>query len=180
MPVLGESLAKSLPAEMTALRDGAWHVTDRGAAILLSFGGFVLFLAGRFIGSLLLRTCRAHKTLAWFSLVNVVMMVLIVAPLAWVSVAALFLSFFFMSIMYPTIFALGIRGLGAHTKLASSLIVMSIVGGAVMPLIMGRLADLFSMRVGFVMPLGCFVAILAYAIFWPQLEQQDAGHPPQL
>ena len=61
-----------------------------------------------------------------------------------------------MSIMFPTIFALGIRGLGDHTKLGSSLIVMSIVGGAIMPTLLGWLSDTFSMRTGFIVPLVCF------------------------
>ena len=87
------------------------------------------------------------------------MMVLIILHLGWISVAALFLSCFFMSIMYPTIFALGIRGLGEHTKLGSSLIVMAIVGGAIMPFMMGDLADTYAMRIGFVMPLICFVYV---------------------
>ncbi len=81
-----------------------------------------------------------------------------------------------MSIMYPTIFALGIRGLGEYTKLGSSLIVMAIVGGAIMPFIMGKLADEFGMRYGFIMPLGCFVYVMLYAAFWPALERTDTGH----
>ena len=71
-------------------------------------------------------------------------------------------SFFFMSVMFPTIFALGIRGLGDYTKLGSSLIVMSIVGGAIAPPFMGHIADLHSMRLGFVVPLVCFVLIAIY------------------
>jgi FHS family L-fucose permease-like MFS transporter len=103
-------------------------------------------------------------------------MVLVVLPLGWISVAALFLSCFFMSIMYPTIFALGIRGLGVHTKFASSLIVMAIVGGAIMPYLMGKIADLYSMRIGFTMPLFCFVYVMVYAAIWPALERLDTGH----
>jgi len=104
-------------------------------------------------------------------------MAVIIVHVGWLSVAALFLCNFFMSIMYPTIFALGIRGLGAHTKLGSSLIVMAIVGGAIMPLLMGWLADTFSMRMAFAMPLFCFAYVMLYAAFWPKLEQIDAGHP---
>lgn len=176
MPSLSQDLAQLLPANMTTLHETVYRITDRGASVLLSFGGFGLFLIGRFIGSLLLRVTPAHSTLAFFALADAVMMVLVVLPLGWISVTALFLSFFFMSIMYPTIFALGIRGLGEHTKLGSSLIVMAIVGGAVMPLFMGWLADNFSMRVGFLMPLICFAYITGYAIFWPLLEKKDTGH----
>ena len=156
----------------------AWHVTDLGGS--RAFGGGILcFLAGRLIGSIVLRVWSAHLTLAAFALINSVMMVLIILHLGWISVAALFLSCFFMSIMYPTIFALGIRGLGAHTKLGSSLIVMAIVGGAVMPFLMDYLADTYSMRMGFVMPLICFIYVTFYAAFWPALERLDTGHAVQ-
>jgi FHS family L-fucose permease-like MFS transporter len=86
---------------------------------------------------------------------------------------ALFGTFFFMSVMFPTIFALGIRGLGDHTKLGASLIVMSIVGGAIAPPFMGHIADVHSMRIGMVVPLVCFVLIAAYGLFWQKLEAKD-------
>jgi len=85
----------------------------------------------------------------------------------------IFGTFFFMSIMFPTIFALGIRGLGEHTKLASSLIVMSIVGGAIAPPLMGYIADRSSMRVGFAVPLICFGFIALYGMIWQKLENKD-------
>jgi FHS family L-fucose permease-like MFS transporter len=125
---------------------------------------------------MILSVCSAHRTLAVFGLINSIMMILIIMRLGWLSVAALFLSCFFMSIMYPTIFALGIRGLGEHTKLGSSLIVMAIVGGAFMPFIMGYLAEHYSMSIGFIMPLGCFLYVMFYAAAWPALERHDTGH----
>ncbi len=152
-----------------------FRISERGASVLLSMGGFALFLIGRFSGSMVLGVCRAHLTLALYALVNTFMMVLVILPLGWISVAGLFLSFFFMSIMFPTIFALGIRGLGEHTKMGSSLIVMAIVGGAIMPMFMGWLADIASMRVGFLMPLICFVFIFAYAAAWRWLESRDVA-----
>ena len=156
------------------LRQPAFRITDRGAALMLSFGGFVLFLIGRFTGSFALRFLKAHSTLALYAIINVVMMVLVIFPLGWLSVAGLFLSFFFMSIMFPTIFALGIHGLGDQTKKASSFIVMSIVGGAIMPLFMGWLADTWSMKVGFLMPLLCFLGVAAYAASWRALQSMDS------
>ena len=177
MPILSESLAKSLPAGWTfADPTGAgYHVTDLGGSKAFA-GGIFCFLAGRIFGSAILSFCSAHLTLAAFGLINSVMMILIVLHLGWISVFALFASCFFMSIMYPTIFALGIRGLGEHTKLGSSFIVMAIVGGAVMPFLMGWLADTYSMRIGFVMPLICFLYVMFYAAFWPALERIDTGH----
>src|SRR6185437_6947084 len=95
---------------------------------------------------------------------------------------ALFVSFFFMSVGFPTIFALGIRGLGEYTKLGSSLIVMSIVGGAIAPPFMGHIADVHSMRFGFVVPLVCFVFVALYGFTWARFSRLDSltggeGHP---
>ena len=175
-PALSEGMAKALPANMTAVTDGAYHITDRGAGELLSFGAFGLFLLGRFTGSFALRIFKAHSMLALYSIANALMMILVMFPLGWLSVAGLFLSFFFMSITYPTIFALGIHGLGEQTKKAASFIVMAIVGGAVMPLFMGWLADNWGMRIGFLMPLICFVVIAAYGFLWKKLEAKDSGN----
>jgi FHS family L-fucose permease-like MFS transporter len=177
MPLLSNALARIFPDGWTFPDASSigHHITDQGASYFFS-AGMICFFIGRLVGSGILRVCSAHLTLAWFALFNSIMMILIVLPLGWFSVAGLFLSFFGMSIMFPTIFALGIRGLGEHTKLGSSLLVMSIVGGAFMPFVMGYLADTFSMRVGFIMPLVCFVIVLAYAVAWPALERLDTGH----
>jgi len=87
-----------------------------------------------------------------------------VGALGWLSVGALFTTYFFESIMFPTIFALGIKGLGPLTKKASSLLVMSIVGGALIPVLMGRIADVSTMALGFIVPLVCFVFIVYYGL----------------
>ena len=87
----------------------------------------------------------------------------------------MFATFFFMSVGFPTIFALGIRGLGEHTKLGSSLIVMSIVGGAIAAPFMGHIADRQSMRIGFVVPLVCFVFVAIYGFTWARLHMRDSS-----
>ena len=173
MPMLSSWAAGLLPHEWTYSKAGAFQITERAASRLLSIGGFGLFLLGRFTGSLALSWFKAEKTLTLFAAVNVAVMGLVMAPLGWISVGALFASFFFMSIMFPTIFALGIQGLGPQTKKASAFIVMAIVGGAIMPMLMGWFADLASMRVAFVVPLFCFVGIAAYGGLWTRLV---AGH----
>ena len=161
-------------ARSAYLNAAVFHVTDRGASVLLSFGGFALFLLGRFTCSFALRLFKAHMMLAFYAVSSVLMMVLIMFPLGWWSVAGLFLSFFFMSIMYPTIFALGIHGLGEQTKRGASFIVMAIVGGAIMPMFMGWLADQWGMRIGFLMPLICFCFIAIYGLLWKKLESRDS------
>jgi len=170
MPTLSASLARLLPEGWTFERDGAFHITERAASRLLSYGGFGLFLLGRVTGAFALRVFRPDTTLRLYALVSTVIMLLVILPLGWLSVAALFASFFTMSIMFPTIFALGIHGLGEHTKRASAYIVMAIVGGALMPLLMGWIADQASMRVGFAVPLACFVGVFAFAVLWKRLS----------
>jgi fucose permease len=172
-------LEDTYPPELIArspnLDSPQFKITDRGAGTLLSFGGFALFLLGRITGSLALRAFKPHLMLALYSVANVVMMVLTMNAWGWWSVFGLFMSFFFMSITYPTIFSLGIHGLGEKTKIGSSFIVQAIVGGAIMPLWMGWLADHYGMRIGFLMPLLCFIFIAGYGLFWEKLEAKDAA-----
>lgn len=151
-------------------RDGAWFATEQGATKLLAYFGFSLFLLGRFTGAGLLNKLAAHKALGLYALTNVILMILIVMELGWISVVALFLSFFFMSIMFPTIFALGIHGLGSKSKVASSFIVMAIMGGALLPKLMGKLGDDHGMSFGFAVPAGCFVVIAIYGFLWSKLS----------
>jgi MFS transporter, FHS family, L-fucose permease len=150
-------------------------VADRTASNWLAFGGFGLFFIGRFSGSMVLRRLQAHSTLAVYSFINVVLMALAMLIHGKIGAGAMLLSFFFMSIMFPTIFALGIRGLGEQTKQASSFIVMAIVGGAIVPMLMGKIVDIASMRVGFIVPLVCFIGVGLYAATWRKLETSDAS-----
>lgn len=169
MPPLPPWLVRLLPTYLAAAHDGAFRITDRGAASLLSFGGFGLFLLGRITGSFALRHCRAHRMLAAYSWINVALMTCVVLRLGWISVAGLCASFFFMSISYPTIFALGIHDLGPQTKQASSYLVMAILGGALLPMLMGWLADRGGMRMGFLIPLVLFALIASYGTAWNRL-----------
>jgi MFS transporter, FHS family, L-fucose permease len=172
MPTLPVWLANMLPDEMRYLINGNWHITPYAAGIMLS-GAFIFFTVGRFTGSVILSYFKPHLTLGIYALINVVMMAFVYLGLGWVSILALFLSFFFMSIMYPTNFALAIRGLGARTKLAASCMVTGILGGAFMPYIMGRVADHFGMGVGFLLPMVCFFFIMLYGFNWKKLFARD-------
>jgi len=151
---------------------GAFQITERAASRLLSIGGFGLFLLGRFTGSLALswfkaekdaRALRSRERGGHGTGDGAARLDLSRCALA---------SFFFMSIMFPTIFALGIKGLGPQTKKASAFIVMAIVGGAIMPMLMGWLADVASMRVAFMVPLFCFAGIAAYGGLWTRLVNE--------
>ena len=139
-------------------------ITDSMAATLLSFGGMGLFMLGRLGGSWAMGRIRAERLLAILAIIATLATSAVVLAPGGLGFAALLVVYLCESIMFPTIFALALRGLGAHTKIASSLLIMSIVGGAVAPLLMGIVADGHSMALGFVAPLVCFVVIAAYAV----------------
>ena len=176
VPAISESLKSSwfIGGENgSILRNGAYFLTEKGATSLMSLMAFPLFLIGRFTGSFILRVTKAHSMLGLYAFINVMLMFVIVAKLGWISVAAVFLSFFFMSIMFPTIFSLGIFGLGEKSKLASSFIVMAIMGGAVLPKVMGAIADKDGMSAGYIVPAVCFGVIALYGFFWTKLSGSD-------
>jgi MFS transporter, FHS family, L-fucose permease len=156
-------------------KDGLLHITNQGASGLASVG-FLFFLAGRGSGAALLRKVSAHKMLGLYGVLNVLFTFLVFLKLGWLSVACVFLSYFFMSIMFPTIFALGIFGLGVRAKRASAYIVMGIVGGALLPKLMGAIADKYNMSTGFIVPMVCFVAIALYGYCWPMLSRAKSLH----
>jgi FHS family L-fucose permease-like MFS transporter len=156
---------------------GALSISDKGAANLASLA-FVCFLIGRVSGSALLRKIAAHQAVAVYGLVNVLLTLLVFARLGWLSVACVFLSYFFMSIMFPTIFALGIYGLGSHTKRASAYIVMAIMGGAILPKLMGYVADQYGLARSFIVPTACFAIAAYYGLLWPQYTGSAGLHEP--
>jgi FHS family L-fucose permease-like MFS transporter len=124
-----------------------------------------LFMAGRFTGAVFMGWFQPRRLLVAYSAACSVMMALVIAGTGVWAVAALCGTYFFMSIMFPTIFALGLLGMGDDTKRASSFIIMAIVGGAAVPPLMGLLADTGGMRMGFAVPLGCFLVVLLFALF---------------
>ena len=151
-------------------KDGVLAISNKGASNLASLG-FVCFLVGRFTGAGLVKKFAAHKVLGTYALLNVLATLLIFFKLGWLSVLCVFLSYFFMSIMFPTIFALGIFGLGARAKQAAAFIVMAIMGGAILPKLMGYVADQFDMSRGFIVPLFCFAFVAFYGFKWPKLSK---------
>jgi FHS family L-fucose permease-like MFS transporter len=156
-------------------KNGVIILSDKGAANLASVG-FFCFLIGRFTGAAILRKFSAHKVLGLYGLMNVIMCLLVFLKLGWLSVVCVFLSYFFMSIMFPTIFALGIFGLGARAKKASAYIVMAIMGGAILPKLMGAVADKYDMSRGFIVPLFCFAFVAFYGFNWPKFSKAESLH----
>ena len=153
---------------------GAVAFNNKGASNLVSVG-LLLFLGGRFIGTALLRKFAADKLLGLYGAINTVLCLLIFLKLGWLSAVCVFGTYFFMSIMFPTIFALGIFGLGQRAKRASSFLVMAIMGGAILPKVMGAIADMSDLSRAFIVPMLCFGFIAVYAYLWPRLSGSEEG-----
>jgi len=136
----------------------ALHLTERQAGLLLGLGGMTLFAAGRFAGSFLMKKIKPEILLGAFALVCTVLMTVVATSHTRLGVLALISCYLFMSIMFPSIFALGVKGLGNRTKIASSILVLTIVGGAIAPSLMGLLGE-ENMSIGFIVPLVCFAFI---------------------
>jgi len=133
------------------------------ASIVLSVGLF-LFMCGRFAGSWIMRFIRAEKVMLCCAIGTVAMTGLVVWNIHIVSFVASILIFVFESIMFPTIFALSIRGLGNLTQKASAVLMMTPIGGAVGTVLMGIAADHHNMTFSFFIPLIAFIVILIYAL----------------
>jgi FHS family L-fucose permease-like MFS transporter len=153
-------------------------VTRLQASKWLGAIGFGLFMVGRLCGSAVISQFKPDRVLAVYAAVNVALVAVAMGG-GRAGLYAIFATFFFMSVMFPTIFALGIRGLGEYTKLGSSLIVMSIVGGAIAAPFVGHIADMHSMRAGFVVPLVCFLMIALYGATWARFNRTDALSAPR-
>lgn len=127
-----------------------------------SMGLFMgMMLVGRFIGTFLMRIIAPNKLLAVFALGNILMCVIVAQSFGWLSFAALLMINFFFSIMFPTIFSLGLKNLGARTQQASSFISMGVVGGAFFPLIMGQIAN-HDIATAYYLPIICYVVIFLF------------------
>ena len=123
------------------------------------------FMVGRFAGTFLMQYIEPRKLLALYAFINIALSVLAIVGSGMVVVYTLIAISFFMSIMFPSIFSLGINDLGHNTKIGSSLIVMSIVGGALLPPILGIISDKTgSIQNGYIVPLVCFVVVLMFAL----------------
>jgi FHS family L-fucose permease-like MFS transporter len=123
----------------------------------------VLMMIGRFAGTFLMRFIKPNRLLAAFALANIVMCIIVAQSAGWVSFIALLMINFFFSIMFPTIFSLGLKDLGHHTQQASSFIVMGVVGGAVFPPLMGLIANK-DVASAYYLPIICYTVIFLYGL----------------
>lgn len=145
------------------VKDVTPYVSERHAAYLLSVS-LILFMVGRFIGTALLAKLSPLVLLGTYAIIDVLLCgVAAVAP-GEAAVGALMLTSFFMSVMFPTIFALGVKDLGPVMPLGSSCIIMAIIGGAIFPPAMGMVATAAgTMQIAMLLPLACFIVIALYA-----------------
>jgi FHS family L-fucose permease-like MFS transporter len=139
-------------------------IAEKSAGYFLT-GTLVAFLVGRFSATLIMKYIKPGKLMGIYGIMNIILISMAVTFPGWLGVWSIFLSSFFMSLMFPTIFALGIKGLGANTKIAGSIIVMSIIGGGVFTPLMGLIAA-ESMAHAMLIPLGCYCFIALYAFWW--------------
>ena len=136
-------------------------ISNEKAAYLFSVAQ-ILFTVGRFTGTALLRRTAPQRLLSLYAAVNILLCLVVVLMPGMISIYALMAILFFESIMFPTIFALGVRNLGRYTKRGGSFIIMSISGGAIMPFVMGWMADRYSTQASYIIPLLCFLVVLWY------------------
>jgi FHS family L-fucose permease-like MFS transporter len=146
---------------------------EKTASYYLGLYGF-LFMSGRFVGTALMRFVSSPKLLSIYAVVTVVLCAVAVLGKGEFVIYALCALGFFMSIMFPTIFALGIDGLGDDTKPASSWLVMSIIGGAILPYVMATVIDFNKDQIqpGYIIPLLCFLFILYYGLSGYKIKKQ--------
>lgn len=134
------------------------QLTEIQAGLLLGLGGMSLFAVGRFSGSMIMQKMKPGSLLGLCAAINTLLMFFVIMNHNRFGIIALISCYLFMSIMFPSIFALGLRDLGDKTKTASSILVLTVVGGAIAPSLMGILGA-ESMNVGFIIPLSCFLYI---------------------
>jgi FHS family L-fucose permease-like MFS transporter len=135
---------------------------DKSAASFLKWH-LLGFMIGRFSGSAMMKYIRPSRLLAAFAVGCLICVSVALVTTGIVPIYGVVLIGFFHSIMFPTIFALSIRGLGAYTKLGSSLLVMSIIGGAVLPAVMGYVSDATNIQRALIVPLVCYLYIFSFA-----------------
>jgi FHS family L-fucose permease-like MFS transporter len=155
-------------------------VTERHASYYLT-GVLIALMLGRFVSTPLMKYVSPSRMLGFYGVANVLLMAVTVTQPGIVGAWGVVASGFFLSIMFPTIFALGLKGLGPNTKLAGSLLVMAIVGGALFPLVLGYIArNTGSLAKGYIVPLLGFVVVALYGFLAPRIQPKEVAAAPQV
>ncbi|WP_244887218.1 sugar MFS transporter [Chromobacterium vaccinii] len=144
--------------------ESGMRLNAQSAAWLLSLA-MMLFMVGRFVGTFAIGRLSAGRLLMLFAFADILLSLVVVTMGGAIAVGALTLMFFFMSIMFPTIFSLAIKGLERQTKRASSILAMSVSGGAVYPYLMGYVSDHYGTPLAYAIPLASFIVIFLYSVY---------------
>ena len=143
---------------------------QQGAFFLSS--AMLCLLIGRFVSTGIMTKIAPAKLLAAYGSVCVILTGVVFMAVEYVSVIALIAVFFFISIMFPTIFAMGTKNLGTRKKRGGSYMIMAIVGGAIMPYCMGLIADYTHTAAAFALPLCCFACVVLYGAAYGRLVKE--------
>jgi len=152
----------------------ATGVGDKAAGYMLT-GTLAAFAVGRFGSAWLMKHFEARTLLGVYSVVNVALGLVAITQVNWLGAGCLLTTSLFMSIMFPTIFALGLKGMGDKTKTAGSLLVMAILGGAALTKVMGVLADTKGLQAAYLVPVACFAGVALYAWFGGEHKAAELG-----
>jgi FHS family L-fucose permease-like MFS transporter len=144
-------------------------LSDKTAASYFSLS-MVMMIVGRLTGTALMRYIKPNRLLAIFAAGSITMCLIIAQGWGWASFTALIMLNFFFSIMFPTIFSLGLKGLGKNTQQGSSFIVMGVVGGAVFPYFMGKIANT-NVAHAYYLPIICYSVIFLFGYLYPKLNK---------
>jgi len=148
-------------------------IGEKDAAVLLGSVAGLGFMVGRFFGTFLMRTFKPQTLLTLYGAINVGLILIAMTTKGQIAVWTVLAVPFFMSIMFPTIFSLGIKGLGGDTKFGSSLIIMSIVGGAIFPPLMGLISDNSNIQMAYILPLICFAVVVWFGTKGYKLDKAN-------
>jgi MFS transporter, FHS family, L-fucose permease len=140
------------------------ELSEKNAANGLTVS-LILFMCGRFLGTWLMGKIQGHTLMAYLALINVILMLIAVFVIGHGGISALILASFGMSIMFPTIFAMGVSDVGNQSSLAASVLIMAIIGGSILTALMGAISDHSHIRYAFLVPAGCFAVIAFFSAF---------------
>jgi FHS family L-fucose permease-like MFS transporter len=154
--------------------ESATGVGDKAAGYMLT-GTLAAFAVGRFSSAWLMRHFHAQMMLVVYSFINVALGIAAVVHPGWLGAMCLLTTSLFMSIMFPTIFALGLKGMGEKTKTAGSLLVMAILGGAALTKVMGILADKSGLQIAYIVPVVCFAGVGLYGWLVPEPKSSESA-----
>jgi FHS family L-fucose permease-like MFS transporter len=140
------------------------HSSERTAGLLLT-GNLIALAIGRLVSTGLMRWINPGRMMGTYAIINILLLAVAIVHPGGVGAGAILLTSFFMSIMFPTIFAMGIKGLGPDTKLGGSLIVMSVVGAGIVPPILGLVAKHSgSYALGYTVVSVCYLVVAIYSL----------------